>query len=309
MEIRIWSLPFALTNLVLLGWLLGRQQPKAAMWQLIIANIVNIILDVVFVIGFQWNVQGAALASVIADMCAFSVAVIMVKQQLQKQPGFTWPQLTQHLSFTGLSRLLTLNRDIFIRSLCLQAAFSFMAFYGAGLGDDTLAANAVLLNLLMLISYALDGVAYYAEAEVGRAVGQNNPSLLFESVSLAFAWSAIIAVIFSVFFWLFGQYIINALTNIPSVQQTASTYLMWLIAMPILAFGCYLFDGVYIGAAQGHIMRNSMIIATFGVYFPLWWSLQSFGNHALWGALCAFMLFRSISLGWHYHYRLKLKFG
>ncbi|WP_434927835.1 MATE family efflux transporter DinF [Shewanella sp. HL-SH2] len=308
-EIRIWSLPFALTNLVLLGWLLGRQQPKAAMWQLIIANIVNIILDVVFVIGFQWNVQGAALASVIADMCAFSVAVIMVKQQLQKQPGFTWPQLTQHLSFTGLSRLLTLNRDIFIRSLCLQAAFSFMAFYGAGLGDDTLAANAVLLNLLMLISYALDGVAYYAEAEVGRAVGQNNPSLLFESVSLAFAWSAIIAVIFSVFFWLFGQYIINALTNIPSVQQTASTYLMWLIAMPILAFGCYLFDGVYIGAAQGHIMRNSMIIATFGVYFPLWWSLQSFGNHALWGALCAFMLFRSISLGWHYQYRLKLKFG
>ncbi|WP_434930731.1 MATE family efflux transporter DinF [Shewanella sp. HL-SH5] len=308
-EIRIWSLPFALTNLVLLGWLLGRQQPKAAMWQLIIANIVNIILDVVFVIGFQWNVQGAALASVIADMCAFSVAVIMVKQQLQKQPSFTWPQLTQHLSFTGLSRLLTLNRDIFIRSLCLQAAFSFMAFYGAGLGDDTLAANAVLLNLLMLISYALDGVAYYAEAEVGRAVGQNNPSLLFESVSLAFAWSAIIAVIFSVFFWLFGQYIINALTNIPSVQQTASTYLMWLIAMPILAFGCYLFDGVYIGTAQGHIMRNSMIIATFGVYFPLWWSLQSFGNHALWGALCAFMLFRSISLGWHYHYRLKLKFG
>ncbi|WP_434939679.1 MATE family efflux transporter DinF [Shewanella sp. HL-SH8] len=308
-EIRIWSLPFALTNLVLLGWLLGRQQPKAAMWQLIIANIVNIILDVVFVIGFQWNVQGAALASVIADMCAFSVAVIMVKQQLQKQPGFTWPQLTQHLSFTGLSRLLTLNRDIFIRSLCLQAAFSFMAFYGAGLGDDTLAANAVLLNLLMLISYALDGVAYYAEAEVGRAVGQNNPSLLFESVSLAFAWSAIITVIFSVFFWLFGQYIINALTNIPSVQKTASTYLMWLIAMPILAFGCYLFDGVYIGAAQGHIMRNSMIIATFGVYFPLWWSLQSFGNHALWGALCAFMLFRSISLGWHYHYRLKLKFG
>ncbi|UJF22071.1 MATE family efflux transporter DinF [Shewanella sp. OMA3-2] len=306
-EIRIWSLPFALTNLVLLGWLLGRQQPKAAMWQLIIANIANIILDVVFVIGFQWNVQGAALASVIADMCAFSVAVFMVKQQLQKQPNFSWPQLAQHFTFTGLSRLLTLNRDIFIRSLCLQAAFSFMAFYGAGLGDNTLAANAVLLNLLMLISYALDGVAYYAEAEVGRAIGQNNPSLLFESVSLAFAWSAIIAVIFSVFFWLLGNHIINLLTNIASVQQTASTYLIWLIVMPILAFGCYLFDGVYIGAAQGHTMRNSMILATFGVYFPLWWSFQSLGNHALWGALCAFMLFRSISLGWHYHYRLKRK--
>ncbi|MCW3172658.1 MATE family efflux transporter [Shewanella subflava] len=304
-EIRIWSLPFALTNLVLLGWLLGRQQPKAAMWQLIIANIANIILDVIFVIGFQWNVQGAALASVIADICAFTVAAVMVTRQLKQQRHFTWSHLLQHLTFAGLSRLLTLNRDIFIRSLCLQAAFSFMAFYGAGLGDTTLAANAVLLNLLMLISYALDGIAYYAEAEVGRAVGQRNPTLLFESVSLAFAWSAIIAIIFSGCFWLFGSQIISLLTNITCVQQTAQSYLFWLIAMPILAFGCYLFDGVYIGAAQGQVMRNSMILATFGVYFPLWWSMQSFENHALWGALCAFMLFRSMSLGWHYQYRLK----
>ncbi|MDP5147969.1 MATE family efflux transporter [Shewanella sp. ULN5] len=309
-EIRIWALPFALTNLVLLGWLLGRQQPKAAMWQLIIANIANIILDVVFVIGFQWNVQGAALASVIADICAFTVAAVMITRQLkQQQNHFAWSQLRQHLKFAGLSRLLTLNRDILIRSLCLQAAFSFMAFYGAGLGDTTLAANAVLLNLLMLISYALDGIAYYAEAEVGRAVGQRNPTLLFDSVSLAFAWSAIIAIIFSGGFWLFGNHIIHLLTNIPSVQQTAQSYLFWLIAMPILAFGCYLFDGVYIGAAQGQVMRNSMILATFGVYFPLWWSLQSYENHALWSALCAFMLFRSLSLGWHYQYRLKAQLG
>ncbi|MGZ9896892.1 MATE family efflux transporter [Shewanella gaetbuli] len=303
-DIRIWSLPFALTNLVLLGWLLGRQAPKAAMWQLIIANSVNIILDIVFVIGFGLNVQGAALASVIADICAFSVAIFMVRQHLLAEHNFNWSQLLPHCRLQGMSQLLSLNRDIFIRSLCLQAAFSFMTFHGAGLGDNTLAANAVLLNLLMLISYALDGIAYYAEAEVGRAIGKQDNTLLTQSVSLAFAWSAIIALVFSGLFYLCGQQIINLLTNIPEVQHTASLFLLWLVLMPIMAFGCYLFDGVYIGAAQGHIMRNSMILATFAVYFPLWWSLQSFGNHALWAALCGFMLFRSLSLGWHYQYKL-----
>ncbi|AZG34054.1 MULTISPECIES: MATE family efflux transporter DinF [Shewanella] len=304
-EIRIWSLPFALTNLVLLGWLLGRQAPKAAMWQLIIANSVNIILDLVFVMVFKWNVQGVALASVIADICAFSVALVMVKRQLVDMGGLKLSQVIAHLSWRGYARLLTLNRDIFIRSLCLQAAFSFMTFYGAGLGDNIIAANAVLLNLLMLISYALDGIAYYAEAEVGRAFGQKNPILLHDSVVLAFCWSAMVAVLFSLLFWLAGPWIIQLLTNIEAVQDTANNYLIWLVFMPILAFGCYLFDGVYIGAAHGQIMRNSMIVATFGIYFPCWYVLQDWGNHSLWAAMSIFMLCRSLTLGWHYYYKLR----
>ena len=306
-KIRIWSLPFALVNLVLLGWLLGRQAPKAAMWQLIIANSANIILDIVFVIIFKWNVQGAALASVIADISAFSVAFLMVKRQLVHTGGIKLSQVLTHLSWRGYSRLLTLNRDIFIRSLCLQAAFSFMTFYGAGLGDNTIAANAVLLNLLMLISYALDGIAYYAEAEVGRAFGQKNPTLLHDSVVLAFCWSAMVAMLFSLIFWSAGPWIIQLLTNIEAVQDAANNYLLWLIFMPILAFGCYLFDGVYIGAAQGQIMRNSMILATFGIYFPCWYVLQAWGNHSLWAALSAFMLVRSLSLGIHYKMALQHK--
>ncbi len=201
-NIRIWSIPFALVNLVLLGWLLGRQAPKAAMWQLIIANIVNIILDVLFVIGFEWNVKGAALASVIADICAFLVAATIVKRALYQQHDFHFRQLLVHLSLKGYSRLLKLNRDIFIRSLCLQASFTFMTFYGAGLGDDIIAANAVLLNLLLLISYALDGIAYYAEAEVGRAIGQQDLALLHDSVTLAGYWSLLFSLGFCVLFYL-----------------------------------------------------------------------------------------------------------
>ncbi|NKF52133.1 MATE family efflux transporter [Shewanella sp. WXL01] len=304
-EIRIWSTPFALLNLVLLGWLLGRQAPKAAMWQLIIANSVNIALDLLFVIGFGWQVQGAAWASVCADISAFAVAATLVRQQLLLDKQFSWQQLIKYCRFKGMSGLLSLNRDIFIRSLCLQAAFSFMVFYGAGIGDNTIAANAVLLNLVLLISYALDGIAYYAEAEVGKAYGAKKPKLMTDSVTLAFFWSALTAILFSCSFLLFKQPLIAMLTNIEQVQTTAMQYSIYLVLMPIVAFNCYLFDGVYIGAAKGKIMRNSMMLATFGVYFPLWYLLKDMGNHALWLALAAFMLMRSISLGAHYLLRLR----
>lgn len=302
--VRIWATPFALMNLVLLGYLLGRHQPKAAMWQLIAANSVNILLDLLFVIYLGWGVKGAALASVCAEITAMTVALIMVKRQLQLQGNFQlWHQL-QRLTVAGYQQLLRLNSDIFLRSLCLQAAFAFMTFHGAALGDITVAANAVLLNLLLLISYALDGIAYYAEAETGRSWGQNNRHALRDAVALAFQWSAITALLFTLVFALFGNGIISLLTDIASVRDSAEQYLPWLIAMPLLAFGSYLFDGVYIGTAQGRIMRNSMMFCTFVVFFPTWWLLREQGNTALWAAMAAFMLARSLTLGLHYRFRL-----
>lgn len=304
-QVRVWSTPFALINLVMLGWLLGRQQPKAAMWQLMIANLANIVLDLLFVIGLAWGVKGAALASVIADMIAFAVALTMVLQQLRLSPAFRLADLLAHISWVGYGALLRLNRDIFIRSLCLQAAFAFMTFQGAGLGDNTVAANAVLLNLLLIISYSLDGIAYYAEAEVGRAYGQKQPQSLKDAVTLAWGWSALCALGFCVAFGLWGTQIIALLTSIEGVRATAQQYLVWLIVMPLIAFSSYLFDGVYIGAAKGKVMRNSMILATFGAFFPTWYLLQALllpehANHALWAAMAAFMLTRSLTLAGHY---------
>ncbi|WP_281213013.1 MATE family efflux transporter [Shewanella insulae] len=303
-NIRIWSVPFALINLTLLGWLLGRQQPKAAMWQLIAANLINILLDILFVMGLGWGVEGAALASVLADMTGFAVAASMVIRTIRQERNFAFMPLCRSLSLGCYLRLVRLNLDIFVRSLCLQLAFAFMTFQGANLGDNTVAANAVLLNLLLLISYALDGIAYYGEAEVGRAVGEDNRERMNQSVTLALLWSAIFALLFTLFFTLWGEQIIKLLTNIPEVRQEAQAYLAWVIALPLLAFGSYLFDGVYIGAAQGKAMRNTMILATFGVFFPTWSLLQEYGNHALWAAMSLFMLTRSLSLALDYRYRL-----
>ncbi|WP_371316370.1 MATE family efflux transporter [Shewanella sp. NIFS-20-20] len=303
-NIRIWAAPFALVNLVLLGYLLGRQQPKAAMWQLIVANCVNIILDVVLVLGFDMGVKGAAIASVFAEIAGTTVAAVMVVNQLKRQGGFCLKAQLRALQLSGYQQLLSLNANIFIRSLCLQAVFAFMTFKAASLGDVTLAANAILLNLLMLISYALDGIAYYAEAEGGRNYGKGDKAGLRFSVALSFYWSAIIALLFSLVFWCGGDSFIGLLTSIEAVQASASLYLPWLALMPLLAFGSYLFDGVYIGTAQGAAMRNSMVVCTFGVFFPVWWLLEAQGNQGLWAAMAAFMLTRSVTLGWHYRYKL-----
>ncbi|RLV60451.1 MATE family efflux transporter [Parashewanella curva] len=298
-SIRIWSMPLALVNLVFLGWLLGKRLPKVAMWQLIIANSVNILLDLWFIWGLGWGVAGAAWASVCADITAFAVASYFVIQQWQK---LQLPQLKiiELLKQAGYQQLLSLNRDIFIRSLCLQLTLAFMTFYAARLGDHVLAANAVLLNLLLLISYALDGVAYYAEVEVGEAYGKKQWQKLTESVWLSWFWSGMIALGFAMVFYLLGPHLIALLTDIPHVRTTANNYVIWLALLPLLSFGCYLFDGVYIGLAKGKTMRNSMIFSTLVVFFPLWWLTKDWGNHALWLALSAFLLSRSLTLGLHF---------
>ncbi|QUN05969.1 MATE family efflux transporter [Shewanella yunxiaonensis] len=298
--IRIWSAPFALLNLVLLGWLLGRQRPKAAMWQLIIANLANILLDLFLVLGLNLGVAGAALASVASDLLACGVAVYVVICELKQMPSIALTSILERLNLQGFAQLLRLNRDIFIRSLCLQGTFAFMTFKGAGISDEIVAANAVLLNLLLLIAYALDGIAYYAEAEVGQASGKGRDDEVKAAVSLAFGWSLVVACGFCLVFMVGGVQLVALLTNIASVRNTADSYLPWLTFMPLLAFGCYLFDGVYIGAAKGAVMRNSMLTASLGVFLPIWWLLQHWGNHGLWAALSGFMLARTLTLGGHY---------
>ncbi|MCL1126799.1 MATE family efflux transporter [Shewanella surugensis] len=304
-SIRIWSTPFALLNLALLGWLLGIQKPKAAMLQLILANSVNITLDLFFVLGLGWGVKGVALASVFADISGFILAISLVWHHLHQDKQFHLTTLFSHLKISSYKALLSLNTDIFLRSLCLQLVFTFVTFHSASLGDNILAANAVLLNLVMLISYALDGIAYYAEAEVGRAYGEKNHQRLQDTVALAWAWCAIVAIGFVFAFLLAGTSMVHTLTNIHTVQDMAQQYLPWVIFFPLLAFSSYLFDGVYIGAAKGKVMRNSMLICTFMVFFPMWFLLGAEENYALWAALSAFMLARSVTLGIHYHFKFK----
>ncbi|CZF84400.1 DNA-damage-inducible protein F [Grimontia celer] len=294
-SVRIWSAPAALTNLVIMGWLLGAQNAKKPMMLLIVINVINIVLDVLFVVGFGWKVQGAAAASVIADYSGMALGLYFVaqrwKQEMLPAPLAQWKKAS-----AGMGRLLKLNRDIFLRSLCLQLAFTFMTFQGATLGDNVVAANAVLMNFLMLVSFAMDGFAYAMEAMVGKAIGARNRNELMDSLTATTFWSLVISLLITAAFLIFGEQIVGVISDIPAVREQAFVYLPWLIAMPLVAMWCFLLDGVFIGATRGREMRNTMFVAMAG-FFVIWWLLSGWGNHALWAAMLGFMALRGLTLG------------
>lgn len=302
-SVRIWSAPAALTNLVIMGWLLGAQNAKKPMILLIVINLINIVLDVLFVVGFGWKVEGAAAASVIADYSGMALGLYFVAQRWQREslpaPFAQWKKAS-----SGMGRLLKLNRDIFLRSLCLQLAFTFMTFYGATLGDDVVAANAVLMNFLMLVSFAMDGFAYAMEAMVGKAVGAKNRDELLDSLTATTFWSLVISLLITAAFLVGGGEIVGLISDIAAVREQAMIYLPWLIAMPLVSMWCFLLDGVFIGATRGREMRNTMFVAMAG-FFAIWWGLSSWGNHALWAAMLGFMALRGLTLGTLFVYQWK----
>ncbi|WP_434357876.1 MATE family efflux transporter DinF [Parasalinivibrio latis] len=298
--IRIWSAPAALLNLVIMGWLLGCQNARKPMALLICVNLVNIVLDVFFVLGLGWKVQGAAAASVIADYSGSALGLWFVRATWREN---LLPIVSDWVNTVreGIGRLLRLNRDIFLRSLCLQMVFTFMTFQGATLGDNVVAANAVLMSFLMLVSYGMDGFAYAMEALVGKAIGAKDREELAGALVTTTFWSLVISLVMTGVFFGFGTPIISLISDIETVRATAAVYLPWLALMPLVAMWCFLLDGIFIGATKGREMRNTMLVAMLG-FFGIWYLLSGFGNHALWAGMLSFMALRGIALAvvlWH----------
>lgn len=298
-SVRIWSAPASLCNLVIMGWLLGMQDARSPMLLLILSNLVNMVLDAWFVLGLGWQVRGVAAASLLADYSSLGVGLWLVSRRLRQLSAEVWQGAwSRWWQWPAVRRLLGLNRDIFIRSLCLQLCFAFMTLQGARLGDVAVAANAVLLNFLMLISYGLDGFAYAVEAMVGRAIGRRDRQGLREAIVLNLGWALLIAIAFALGFALGGRQLIAHITDLPAVIAEANRQLPWLIVMPLLAVWCFLLDGVFIGATRAREMRNSMLVAVFAGFFPVWWLCQGWGVAALWAAMAALMTGRGLTLGW-----------
>jgi MATE family multidrug resistance protein len=308
--IRIWGLPAALANLVILGWLLGNHKAKIVLWLIVATNLINLVLDLLFVIGFGWQVKGVATATLIAEYSGLLIGgALIVTHHKQNVTGlFTSSKHIAERIFekSALLSYFKLNRDILIRTLCLEVCFIFMTFQGARLGDNVVAANAILMNFLLLISFGLDGIANAAEVMVGKAKGENKQSNIISSVNIALFWTGVFAIIYSLLFYLGGNYFILTISSIPEVVEYAQQHMFWIIALPLLACWCYLYDGVYVGLMQASVMRNSMLVATFGCFFPVWWLLKDYGNHGLWAAFSVFMLARGVTLTWHYHRNIKL---
>ncbi len=300
--IRIWSAPATLANYVLIGWFLGLQNARIPLYIVLAINVTNIALDLFFVIGLGMTVDGVAAASVIAEFTGLLVGTIYAFRYMQDIGGHM--RIAHLTTWKEYTAFLAVNTHLLVRTMALMFTFAFVTAAGARMGGLVLAANAVLINLMHLMAYALDGFAHAAEALVGKAVGSRNLGALRRAVTLALRWSLYVSVGFGAFFFLGGSSLVRLLTDIPEVIEITLVYLPWMTAMPVIAVWSYLYDGVFVGATRAREMRDIMLISSFAVFLPAWYAFRFLGNHGLWLALALFLASRGI--GMHYYYRRRV---
>src|ERR1700738_3534586 len=279
--IRIWSAPLALANYVVLGWLIGQARAKLALTLQIAINLINMAATVLLVLMLHAGIAGAAIAAVVAEAAGVGLGILIARRLHRGQPAIPRAAL---LDRGKLLRMLSVNRDIMIRTASLIAVFLFFTAQGARAGDVTLAANAVLNNFLLISAFFLDGLANAAEQLCGRAYGARDRAAFSSAVRLVILWGAAFAVAVAVIFAVFGPGLIDLMTASEDVRHSARAYL-WLVALaPVLGVVAFAFDGIYFCATWARDMRNLMVLSLL-IFLAAWLALRSFGNTGLWGAL------------------------
>jgi MATE family multidrug resistance protein len=283
-SIRIWSAPLAFANYVVLGWLIGQARARLALAVQIAINLINVAATVVLVLEAHAGIAGAAIAAVIAEAAGLVLGVLIAWRLMRGKPGISRATLFDRAK---LVRILAVNRDIMIRTAALIAAFLFFTAQGARSGDVILAANAVLNNFLMISAFFLDGLANAAEQLCGRAYGARDRGAFSGAVRLVMLWGSGFALVVIAVFTLAGPALIDAMTASADVRQTARDALWFVALSPILAVFAFAYDGIFVGATWARDMRNLMTLSLL-IFFAAWFSLKSFGNAGLWGAMLVF---------------------
>jgi len=281
--IRIWSAPLALANYVVLGWLIGQAHAGLALLIQIAINVINMAATVALVIALDAGIAGAAVAAVLAEAAGLVLGVL-VARYLTHEP-FNVPRAAL-LDRTKLLRMLSVNRDIMIRTAALIAALLFFTAQGARSGDVILAANAVLNNFLLVSAFFLDGLANAAQQLCGRAYGGRDRAAFSGAVRLVLSWGFGFALVVAAAFALSGPWLIDAMTTSENVRQIAKDYLGFVAVSPLLAVFAFAYDGIFIGATWARDMRNLMVISLL-IFLGTWFALRAFGNAGLWTALLA----------------------
>jgi MATE family, multidrug efflux pump len=300
-QIRIFAAPATLGTLCAMGWLLGLQRAKATLLLVLLTNLVNIGLDFLFIVGLDMNSKGAAWASFTAELFGFALALVLVAMQLSKMNGsinrshlYQWPRYRE---------LLRVNRHLFIRTACLVFTMVFFTAQGARQGDSILAANAILMQLLLLVAYTQDGFAHAAESLTGHAIGMNNLDEFYTTCKEVTCWGLGISCVATVAYLLFPNSIIAIFTDLPEVATATRHYWPWLTALPLAGLLCFTADGIFIGTGKTRAMQDTMLLAAFGLFLPLWYFSRPLGNHGLWLSYLSFLAIRSLLMsGMFIHY-------
>ena len=291
-RICIWGAPAMLGLYGFAGWFIGMQNSRFPMYIAITQNIVNIAASLCFVYLFHMKVAGVAWGTLTAQYAGFLMALLLWRRYyggLKKHVA--WHEV---LKKEAMLRFFQVNRDIFLRTLCLVIVTLFFTSAGAAQGEIVLAVNTLLMQLFTLFSYIMDGFAYSGEALVGKYVGANNRLALYRTVRQLFIWGVGLSTGFTLLYFFGGKSFLGLLTNETSVIREAGNYFYWVLAIPLTGFAAFLWDGIFIGATATRQMFYSMLVAS-GSFFLVYYSLHEWmGNHALWLAFIVYLSLRGI---------------
>ena len=295
-RICIWGAPAVLGLYSFSGWFIGMQNSRYPMFIAITQNIVNILVSLLLVYGLGLKIEGVALGTLVAQYAGFFMACGLWLHH--------YKPLRRHATLHSLGdkqamyRFFQVNRDIFLRTLCLVAVTVFFTSAGAAQGEVVLAVNTLLMQLFTLFSYIMDGFAYAGEALAGKHIGANNRIALRQMIRQLFGWGIGLSLAFTLLYGIGGEGFLGLLTNEPNVIAASSTYFYWVLAIPLAGFAAFLYDGIFIGATATHLMLRAMVVASAAFFLIYFGCRGVLGNHALWLAFIAYLSLRGIIQGY-----------
>ncbi len=294
-NIRLYAAPASLGILALSGWFVGMQNARTPMYIAIAINVINIGANFIFVFGLGMKSDGVAWGTVIAQYSGLLIGLLLFKAKYKNL--FRYWLKSDFFNWQKLGRFFKVNLDIIIRTLSLIFVFAFFTAQSAKTDDTILAVNTVLLQYLFVFAYLTDGFAYAAEALVGKFIGAGSLAELKTVIKKLFLWGFGFSIPFSVIYLFFGESLLWIITDNDNVIDAAAPYLFWIGLVPIVTFGAFIWDGIYIGATASVAMRNSLLIATFIVFLPSYYLFREpLGNHGLWLSMMLFMIARGVLL-------------
>lgn len=289
-DILIWGAPATLGLYSFTGWFIGMQNSRLPMAIAIIQNVVNIAASLVFVFGIGLKVEGVALGTLVAQYAGLFVALwawLSIYGRLRRY--FYWKAL---FAWSQMKGFLSVNRDIFLRTLCLISVMLFFTSAGSWQGETILAVNTLLMQFYMIFSYIMDGFAYAGEAISGKYYGAGNRAGLSVAIRHLFGWGAVMAVVFTLLYIIGGKAFLLLLTDDECVVSAADRYFYWTALIPFTGMAAFIWDGIFIGCTKTRGMLLSMFVSALA-FFAVFGSLRhSMGNHGLWLAFIMYMAMR-----------------
>ena len=294
-KIRIYSAPGELTLYIITGLFVGLQKTKISSLAVGFFSILNIVLSVILVTKFDLNIKGVAYGTLFS---ALVTSVIFLTYTFYYLKKFTTIKIniTTLLDFKKIKKIFNINFNIFIRTILLTFSFLWFTYLGTQIGENYVAANAILINLVFLSAFILDAYAFSTEGMVGYSLGKKDLKLFKTIVKNSFILSSLTGLFISIIYFFINQYVINLMSDIEEIRKLSASYVIWLILIPFIASFCYQFDGIFIGTSQTKELRNAMIFSVF-CYLLISIILTNYlSNTGVWISLCLFMILRTFSL-------------